>query len=260
MFPTLFHIGSFAVHSYGLLVALGFLVGLTYAARRARARDLDPQRVTDLGVLVLLAGLVGSKLLLILLNWRWYWAYPEQLWGSLRLGGVYYGGLIAALLAAAWYLRRHRLDFWQLGDTIVPALAVGQAIGRLGCFAAGCCYGKPAQLPWAVTFHSQEAHDLVGVPLGVALHPTQLYLSLADFALWLGLLWVERRQSFRGQVTLAYLIGYALLRGLVEIWRGDDRGFLPGTPLSTAQAIGVALVVVATLLYLRRRAHARGAA
>jgi len=260
MFPILFHIGSFAVHTYGLLVALGFLVGLTYAARRAWARGLEVQQVTDLCVLALLAGLIGSKLLLLLLSYRWYYDHPGELWGGLRLGGVFYGGLLGAVAAAGWYLQRHRLSFWQTGDAVFPALALGQAIGRLGCFAAGCCYGKPAQLPWAVTFRSQMAHEFVGVPLGAALHPTQLYLALADLMLWLGLLWVERRQQFRGQVTLAYLIGYATLRGVIEIWRGDDRGFVPGTALSTSQALGIALVLVGLLFYLRRRAQVGGVA
>jgi phosphatidylglycerol:prolipoprotein diacylglycerol transferase len=256
VFPTLLELGGFRLHSYGVLIAAGFLVGLLVGSRRAARRGLDPRRITDLGVVVLLAGLVGAKLLLVLLDWRWYVDQPGELLATIRLGGVYYGGLIGALLASVWYLRRHRLSFWQVGDALFPAVALGQAIGRLGCFSAGCCYGTRTDAPWSVTFTSETAHQFVGVPLGVALHPVQLYLAAADLLLFGGLLLLERRQRFEGQLTLAYLFGYALLRGVLEIWRGDERGFLPGTPLSTSQFLGLVVGTAALLMYLRRARRA----
>jgi phosphatidylglycerol:prolipoprotein diacylglycerol transferase len=177
----------------------------------------------------------------------------------LRSGGVFYGGLIAATTTAIVYMRRHDLPAWAIADMGAPSIALGEAIGRWGCFAAGCCYGKESHGPFAVTFTDQFAHDAVGTPLGVPLHPTQLYLSASAFLVFLVLQWAYRRKTFDGEVFWLYVLLYAITRGIVEVWRGDlVRGFVIPGVLSTSQFIGILLAVLALgmLVYLGRRSRA----
>ena len=169
MCPRLFTIGSFSVPTYGLLVALGFLVGLMIVARLSRRVGLDPDTMTNLGIYVALAAIVGAKVFMILSNLGYYIESPGRIFSlsSLQAGGVFYGGLLAALGVAVWYSRRASLAPLQTADVLAPAVAIGHSIGRLGCFAAGCCWGKETDLPWGVVFTNPIAHDFVGVPLNV---------------------------------------------------------------------------------------------
>lgn len=186
-------------------------------------------------------------------------ANPKDLVEILRSGGVFYGGLIAATTTAIVYMRRHDLPAWAIADMGAPSIALGEAIGRWGCFAAGCCYGKESHGPFAVTFTDQFAHDAVGTPLGVPLHPTQLYLSASAFLVFLVLQWAYRRKTFDGEVFWLYVLLYAITRGIVEVWRGDlVRGFVIPGVLSTSQFIGILLAALALgmLVYLGRRSRA----
>ena len=158
----------------------------------------------------------------------------------LRSGGVFYGGFICATVVGIWYLRKHRLPAWQIADMAAPSIALGEAIGRWGCFAAGCCYGKPSAGPFHATFTDSFAHDAVGTPMEVSLHPTQIYLSLNAFVIFLVLQWAYRRRTFDGEVFWLYVLLYSITRGIVEVWRGDlVRGFVIPGILSTSQFIGV---------------------
>jgi phosphatidylglycerol:prolipoprotein diacylglycerol transferase len=249
-------LGPFTLHTYGALLAVAFVVGLWVANRQARRAGLDAARVTDLAIWVLIGGLVGAKLMLIAVDWRHYLRTPGELWSVLQSGGVFYGGLLGGLLVAFLYARRHRLPAWPTADVLAPGLAAGHAIGRLGCFAAGCCWGRPADVPWAVTFTDPYAARAVGTPMDTPLHPSQIYESAAAALVFLFLLWLSRRKRFQGQVTLAYLASYSVLRFGLEYFRGDpDRGRWLGGWLSTSQLIAVALLVAAALLWprLRRR-------
>jgi phosphatidylglycerol:prolipoprotein diacylglycerol transferase len=197
--------------------------------------------------------------LLVAVEWKRYVANPKDLVEILRSGGVFYGGLIAATTTAIVYMRRHDLPAWAIADMGAPSIALGEAIGRWGCFAAGCCYGKESHGPFAVTFTDQFAHDAVGTPLGVPLHPTQLYLSASAFLVFLVLQWAYRRKTFDGEVFWLYVLLYAISRGIVEIWRGDlVRGFVIPDVLSTSQFIGILLAALALgmLVYLGRRSRA----
>jgi phosphatidylglycerol:prolipoprotein diacylglycerol transferase len=200
---------------------------------------------------------VGAKLLLYILDWRYYFDHPAAILSSLRSAGVWYGGLLVAVAACVIAVRRRGLNPWQIGDIAAPAISLGQAIGRLGCLAAGCCYGKACSLPWAVTFTNPRAHEITGVPLSVPLHPTQIYHALADFALFLVLLRLVPRRRFNGQALLVYLILYAILRTGIEALRGDPRGALGS--FSTSQILGVAIVLVAAWLYAQRARAAAAA-
>lgn len=260
MFPELFRIGSFPVHTYGVLLALAFMAALFVAARLAGRDGLPRQRVFDLVLWILLGGLVGSKLLLMV-------AEPEH--GAslrallsldfLRSGGVWYGGFLGGLAAGLFLIRRYRLPFWRTTDAFAPGVAVGQAIGRLGCFAAGCCWGEECHLPWAVAF-PEEAHRVTGVPAGIGLHPTQLYESAAALLIFLFLLWLHRRKRFAGQVITAYAALYGATRFTVEFFRDDPRGDILGlttlTGLSTSQLISLLVGLGGVVFYFVRRRRA----
>jgi phosphatidylglycerol:prolipoprotein diacylglycerol transferase len=256
MYPELVHIGSFAIPTYGFLMACGFLSALFLLRRRAALFGLSPDDAADLGIWVLLAGLVGAKLLLVVVEWsRFQHMDGRTLLELLRSGGVFYGGLIGAILAAVLFLRLRHLDFWAVADAAAPSIAIGQAIGRLGCFSAGCCWGKECHLPWAVTFTSAVAEQNVGVPLGIPLHPTQLYEAAGTLILCLLLVFFERRR-FTGETFARYLVGYALLRGTIEFFRGDPRGEVLGV-MSTSQFIAICGLVLGAVIYaVRRRSSA----
>lgn len=254
MMPILYDLRIFgydlSLPTYGLLLAIAFLAALAVAVRGARREGIETTAITDIWIISLLAGVIGAKLLLYLLDWRYYFDNPAAILASLRSAGVWYGGLLVAVAACLIVVRRRGLDGWVIGDIAAPAISLGQAIGRLGCFAAGCCYGKACELPWAVTFSNPRAHEITGVPLSVPLHPTQLYHALADFTLFLILLRLVPRRRFNGQALLAYLILYAILRGVIEAFRGDPRGALGA--LSTSQILGAAILLVAGWLYVKR--------
>lgn len=259
MFPRLFTIGDFfTLHTYGLLVALALLVGIYTAGKFAPRIGVPPERVWNLGIYMALAGLVGAKVLLVVSEWDYYGSHPGEIFSSatLHAGGVFHGGLLFAVVTAAWYTWRYRLAFAPLGDVYAPGIALGHALGRLGCFSAGCCWGRPTDVPWAVTFTDPYSAQVVGVPLGVPLHPTQLYEAAAEAVIFglLVLLW--RRRSFSGQILASYLMLYAVARFIIEFFRGDPRGgFLFDGALSLPQAVSMALFVVAGLFWLYQRRH-----
>ena len=177
-------------------------------------------------------------------------------WATLQAGGVFYGGLIAALGVAWWYMRKTKLPPLRTADVFAPAIALGHGIGRLGCFSAGCCWGVECHLPWAVTFHNPVAHDLVGVPLNTPLHPTQLYESAAEFLIFGILLWRIRRPHQTGAVISLYLLLYSTARFIVEFFRFHEQGNLWGTPLDTSQWISLGLFALGALYFLRARVAA----
>ena len=253
MYPELFHIGSFPVNTYGVLLALAFLCALFVSARLGQRDGLPRERVFDLGLWMLLGGLVGSKLLLMVVEPE-YAGNLRQLLSLdfLRSGGVWYGGFLGALGAGLLLIRRYKLPLAATLDAFAPGVAIGQAIGRQGCFAAGCCWGKPTGLPWGVEF-TERGHEITGVPLGVHLHPTQLYESFAALLIFFFLLWLHRRKRFTGQVIACYAVLYGLTRFLIEFVRDDPRGDIAGltslTHLSTSQLISL-LVVIGGLVFL----------
>lgn len=242
-------IGPFTLHTYGLLLAVAFLVALFVVSRQARKAGLDSAKVTDLSIYVLLAGLLGARLLLIVVDWdRLDWSWRDLL-GLLQSGGVFYGGLLGAIPVAFWYIRRHGLPVWATIDALTPGVAIGQAIGRVGCLCAGCCYGRPADVPWAITFHDPVAHEQVGTPLGTPLHPTQIYESAATLGIFFLLLRVARHKRFDGAVFTTYLFTYAAARFVIEFYRGDAaRGTVLGGALSTSQFIALLVFLAAAVL------------
>ncbi len=260
MFPELFRIHSFFVPTYGLLVALAFVAALAITTRLARRSGLDPEAVLNLGIYCALAGIAGAKLLMFLVDIPYYIRNPGQIFSlsTLQAGGIFYGGLIAALIVAAWYMRRKTLPLLPTADAFAPGLAFGHALGRLGCFAAGCCWGAESHLPWAVTFRNPRASELVGVPLGVPLHPTQLYESLAEAVIFF-ILYRRFNQPHRpGAIIGLYLLLYSTVRFLVEFLRAHDQPNPFGGPFSTSQWIALGLIAMVALGWWRTRVRTAG--
>src|SRR6185503_9227367 len=254
MYPRLFELGPFTVYTYGVLLAAAYLFGLQLARVRARARGLDANRILDLGIYIIISALIGAKLLLLVTDFRIFAANPRELLTLARSGGVFYGGLILAVVVALFYIRKIGLPLWTTCDVFAPGIALGHVIGRFGCFFAGCCFGKPTSVPWAVTFHSEYAARNVGTPINIPLHPTQLYEAGAEFLILALLLSTERMgRRFAGRTFWLYVFLYGISRYIIEMYRDDPRGMV-GT-FSTSQFISLILVPlsVAMLLYLGRR-------
>src|SRR3954451_22423475 len=188
MHPILFEIRGFPVYTYGVLLAAAYLLGLQFALARAKHRGLDPNRIMDLGIWIIVSALIGAKLLLLIVEWDTYGRNPAELLTLVRSGGVFYGGLIVAVLVAFGYMGRHRLPLWSVSDVFAPGIALGHVIGRFGCFFAGCCFGRETTVPWAITFTNPLAAENVGTPLNVPLHPTQLYEAGAEALILMALL------------------------------------------------------------------------
>jgi len=258
MYPELFRIGSFPINTYGVFLALAFLCAILITVRLAARDGLPREKIYDLCLWMLLSSLVGSKLLMLFTEPE-YRDHPSQLLSLdfLRSGGVFYGGLIGAVLAGYLLMRRYKLPWWKTADACAPGIAIGNFFGRQGCFAAGCCWGKPTSLPWGVKF-SELGHEITGVPVGVPLHPTQLYESFAMLLVFFFLLWLHKRKRFSGQVILVYALLYSVIRFAIEFVRDDPRGDILGlttlTGLSTSQMISLVIGVSALiLLFVKRR-------
>ena len=256
MYPELFRIGSFPVNTYGVFLALAFLCAILVTVKLATRDGLPRERIYDLCLWMLLGGLVGSKILMLFTEPE-YRSNPLQLISLdfLRSGGVFYGGLIGAVLVGYLLMRRYRLPWWKTADACGPGIAIGNFFGRQGCFAAGCCWGKPTDLPWGVKF-SELGHEITGVPTDAYLHPTQLYESFAMLLVFGFLLWLHKRKRFDGQVVLTYALLYAVIRFAIEFVRDDPRGDILGlttlTGLSTSQLISIVIAISSLIILIIR--------
>lgn len=254
MYPVLIKIGPVTIHTYGFMIAVGFLIALWLALRQAKKVQVSQDKLVDLAFYCLLAALLGSRIFFIFTNWGYYMDHPLDIVKIWEGGLVFYGGLLFAVPTALWYMRKAELPVWQTFDIFAPSIAIGHAIGRLGCFCAGCCYGKPAEgIPWSVIFRDPASLAITGVPL----HPSQLYESAGEFLNFLILVGIRRRQKFDGQIFWLYVMNYSIVRSVVELFRGDEvRGFvLPG--FSISQAISLLLFGGAAFMLLRLRKATR---
>lgn len=257
MYPKLFQYHGFFIPTYGVLVALAFLTGLWVTVRLARAAKLNTENVTNLAIYCALAGLVGAKLFMFLFNFNDYLAKPSILFSlsTLQAAGVYQGGLLLALVTAIFYMRRMHLPALLTLDVFAPGIAVGHAIGRLGCFAAGCCWGTECNLPWAVTFTRPDAQDLTGVPLNIPLHPTQLYDSFAEAIIFGLLYWRITKPHQDGQIFGLYLVLYSAARFGIEFLRNHEQSLILGLSLTQWISLGTLAGGFYLLLAARRKRH-----
>lgn len=255
MHPLLFEIGplpvigKLAFHTYGALIALGFFVGVYVTQRLGKSYKMDGEKLIDLGFYVLLVGLLGARLLYVITRWEYFSRAPGDIVKIWEGGLVFYGGLIAAVPFAIWFLRKYRFNLWQCMDVVFPGLATAHLFGRLGCFASGCCHGKPTDGALGVLFPHLD-HPV---------HATQLYEAVS-LGLLVGLmLWIFPRRKFEGQVGLIYLMGYPVIRFIVEIFRGDDiRGFVIEGLISTSQFISIIAIIIAAYVMKLRFTKASG--
>ena len=231
--------------TYGFLVALGVLVGLWVSVRNAHKQGINPDDAWNFGIVTVLCGILGAKVLYIVNDWSTYAANPREIFSfdTVQAGGVFSGGLLAALLGGAWFIRRHRMPALRTLDAFAPGLALGHAFGRVGCFSAGCCYGKPTSHFWGVVFTNPLAASISGTPLNQPLEPTQLFESAIELAIFFILTWKFARKKFDGQIFGLYLMMYGVARYFLEFIRDDPgRGSVFGGIMSGTQLISICLV------------------
>jgi len=252
MHPVLLTLGPLSIHTYGFFIAMGFITGILLAKREAKRLGESPERIMDLSFYVLIAAIIGSRLLYIFINPE---IFLSDILESFRIwngGLVFYGGFIAALIVGLSYLKIKKMPLWRTTDIVAPCIALGQFFGRLGCFSAGCCYGKSCDLSWAVTFTNPDTL----APIGIPLHPTQLYQAAGNLIIFVILWFFRTRKKFDGQLFWLYVMLYAVIRSFIEIFRGDFRGEPIFGILSVAQTIGIIMVPVAIIMMtiLRKQA------
>jgi phosphatidylglycerol:prolipoprotein diacylglycerol transferase len=254
MHPILFQIGGIPVFTYGVLVATGVLLSLWYGRHRAAQVGIDPDKLWSVGIYLVMGALLGAKLWLILTAWDYYAANPPEIFSitMFQSGGTFYGGVIGGTLTVILYTHFQKMPLLPTLDVCCAAMPLGHSIGRLGCFMAGCCFGKPTDVAWGVKFTNPVAAQLAGTPLGIHLHPTQLYEAVLEFLNFLFLMWLGKRQRFNGEIIGTYMILYGFERGTLEFFRGDPgRGLMFHDSISFMQAASLALILIGSWLWWR---------
>jgi phosphatidylglycerol---prolipoprotein diacylglyceryl transferase len=249
MHPILAQIGPIPIHTYGFLIATGFIIAVQVMQRLAVRSGLDPEKFQDMVFGGLLIGFLGARFVFILTRFSYFMENPIDMFKVWEGGLVFYGGPIATTPFIVWFTKKHGFPFWKTLDIIGPGIAIAHAFGRLGCLAAGCCYGRPTGSDWGVVLNS----ELVDVSMrGIHLHPTQLYESASLFILFIVLMVMFKRRRFEGQIALIYFMAYPVIRSIIEVYRGDSiRGFIIEDVLSTSQFISILVFLAAlgTLIY-----------
>ena len=250
MYPSLLTVGTFTIHTYGVCIALGALLGILLISREARHQGYNQQQILDLAFYLLIAAIIGSRVFYIVLNVNYYLDHPLEIVMIWRGGLVFYGGFIFAFVTCFFYLKKQQLPFLKTCDILAPGLALGEAFGRIGCFFAGCCYGTSTNLPWAVIFNHSQSLAKIGVPL----HPTQLYASLKALIVFAVLMSFRKFKKGDGQIIWLYSLLYALGRLIIEPFRGDERGLMIFGTFTLTKTIALIFVPVALFMvvYLGR--------
>lgn len=244
MHPILLKLGSITLYSYGFFVALGFFSAILVSRAFAKKNDIDPQIMTDLVFTILVSALIGARLMYVIINFGYY---KNDLIAIFKLwdgGLVFYGGFITSVIGSSIFIKIKKLKLWATADIIAPSIALGHAIGRIGCFFAGCCYGEETSVSWAIRFSDPDSL----APLGVFLHPTQLYSVFSNLSIFLILLLIYKFKKFHGQVFFSYLLIYSIFRSYIETLRGDFRGDFFGFPISVSQ--GISLIIGLISIYM----------
>jgi phosphatidylglycerol:prolipoprotein diacylglycerol transferase len=256
MFPILLKIGPVSIHTYGFMMAVGVACGLWFVYFQGKRQGLEAPKLLDMAFYTILVSLIGAKLVLLAGHFSYYMKNPSELISFARTGGVFQGGLAFGLVFALWYMRKHKIPTWKVADIIVPALALGHGFGRIGCFMAGCCYGRACDAPWGVVFRDEYASNLTGIQTGIPLHPTQLYEAILNFTNFLILFVILKKKRFDGQVFSFYIINYSIIRYVVEFYRGDhpDKAYVfqnpsPYLSMSLPQLFCIIGIVGGGLLY-----------
>lgn len=248
MMPKLIQIGAFTIYTYGLMWVVGIWLAVWRALRRAPRYGISPEDALDIAFYSVLTGIVGGRVAFVLTNWAQYAPDPLSIFRVWEGGMSYFGGFGLAIATAIYIIRRRRIPIWQLGDLAAPSLALGYGIARIGCFAAGCCYGTPTDLPWGVLF---PGHDH-------AVHPTQLYATGMNLLIFVGLAWWEPRRQFQGQLFALFLVAHGLYRFLNEFFRAGATSALMVGIFTYGHLVAAVLMAIGIALYwvlVRRHAH-----
>ncbi|HTH54851.1 MAG TPA: prolipoprotein diacylglyceryl transferase [Cyclobacteriaceae bacterium] len=247
MHPILFQFGSFTVYTYGFFIAVGAVLGALFMWRQGKKRyGMSLDQANTLFLLLISAGVIGGKLFVVFESPSYYLTHWSELFS--KNGFVFYGSLLTTIPVMLWYFKKNSLPVAGMLDVMAAVTCIVHGFGRIGCFNAGCCYGKPAQGFSTVTFTNPNCQ----APLNVALHPTQLYEAAAIFLILITLLIIDIRKKFDGQIFLIYLILYAVVRSIIELFRGDlERGFIIDGVLSISQFISALVVVAAIYFYVK---------
>lgn len=245
MHPILVRLGPFTIYSYGVMVALGFGLATLLIYARASKFHLDKDKIIDLAIIVLIAGVIGARAAYILLNMGYYLANPIEIIDLSRGGLVWYGGFLAGLFTLIFYIRKKGLDFWNVTDLFAPYIALAQGFGRIGCFLNGCCYGIP--VPAGRIFSVTFPYD------NVSRHPVEIYSMLSLFLIFALLrLWQDKRR-FAGEIFLGYCALYSSKRFLIEFLRGDNPKILFG--LTISQLVSIVVFLTAAAIFLKKTAQ-----
>ena len=257
MHPILFHIGPFTVYTYGLWIAIGFFAAMILIMSEAKRQRISPSLVSDLAFWCVIGGIIGARLIYVVYNLSYFLKHPLDILALWKGGLVFFGAILGGLIGGILFLRKCSLSFWQAADLVAPGLALAQGFGRLGCFSAGCCYGKPTHVPWAVVF--KDLHSLA--PIGIPLHPTQLYHSFACFIMAIILIKVQRRYFTArlldptlpyGGVFGLYLLLHGLQRFIIEFFRGDPRPII-FDGFSVTQFFAIIAIITGGIIFFKKR-------
>jgi phosphatidylglycerol:prolipoprotein diacylglycerol transferase len=246
---VLFHLGPFTIYSYGTVLALGFILSLFLIVKRAHKIGISKQTIYDLGIWMIIGGLLGARIAYVLFHMDEFWRRPMDIFMIHRGGLVFYGSFIGGALFSWFFLKRRKFSFLKFADFIIPVVALGHGIGRIGCFLNGCCYGKPTECPWGVHFPAGSAPSQ-HYGFSHSLHPTQLYEAFLLAVLFFVLLWIDKRKKFEGQTFFSYLLMYPLIRFFLEFFRGEHSLILFNL-FTVYQIFSVILFLLGGLLYYR---------
>ncbi len=248
MYPVLFHIGGFKIYTYGFFVASGFMAAMWFSKKNAGNSGIHPDMIADLFFVILGCAIAGARILYVAINFRFYRTNLFEIFRIWNGGLVFFGGFIAAFAGCVFFVHHKKLNFWKTADIVAPGLALGHAIGRIGCFFAGCCYGKECTLPFAVKFTSPESL----APTGIWLHPTQIYSVISNLIIFGILVMIQKYEKFNGMIFLIYVMLYSIFRSIIECFRGDFRGNFIFPFLSLSQGIGIIVFIISLIIFALR--------
>ncbi len=240
MHPELFHIGPITIYTYAFLIVLGTLVASIYTKWRARKELENINLSNNFFYYIFIAGFIGGKIFYYLERPAYFFSHPRKMLHNFSGGFVFYGSFITIIVFLIWYLKKHKIPFWPMLDILAITILIVHAIGRLGCFFGGCCYGKPTGSFLGMAFPTTH---------GQRVHPTQLYEIFALLTIMAILFYLKKRQHFKGEIFVTYLILYALARNILELYRGDPRGYIINGYLSHSQFIGIIIILIGLLFY-----------
>ncbi|MBW1649496.1 MAG: prolipoprotein diacylglyceryl transferase [Deltaproteobacteria bacterium] len=251
MHPILFKFFNIKIYTYGFFMAVAFLMGLIFIKKEAARVGESPEKTGDLAFYIIISGIIGARLFYIITDFKTYLLHPLEIFKIWNGGLTFYGGFIAAFFTTIIYLKKNKLSLLKTMDIIAPGVALGHFFGRIGCFFAGCCYGKECDLPWSVVFTNQDTL----APAHIHLHPTQLYSSFTNFIIFIMLLLIRKYKKFNGEILLIYIFLYGITRSIIEIFRGDYRGHVFWEYISISQIIGISasLTALAAFIYIKRQ-------